>query len=269
MSVRDTTLGVHLRGADFPELSVAEVRYAPKANLASHAHEFTYLSLVLRGGFEERVGTRVELASSASVVVMPSGITHGEHIGPFGARSVTIALKPAFLEKMAGGQQQLGEWRWFHGGPVTQLMLSVYREHLLADEQTGLGLCELFLELLGVISREHKRDDRTTPRCLRVALELLHTRDRNGVRLGDLAADVGKDPAYLARAFRRRMGCTMSEYRRRLWVRQAAHLLAATDTPLGQVALAAGFADQSHLCRVFKAVLGFTPQAYRNLIGPR
>jgi len=269
MPVRNTTLGVRLRGADFPGLSVAEVRYAPRADLTSHEHQFTYLSLVLRGGFEERVGTRVEQACSASVVVMPEGITHSECIGPIGARSLTVALKPSFLEEVAGGRQQLGEWRWFHGGPVTRLMLSVYREHLLADEQTGFGLCELLCELFRVISREHDRDERATPRCLRVALELLHARGRDGVRLGDLAADLGKDPAYLARTFRRRMGCTMSEYRRHLWVRHAAHLLASTDTPLGEVALASGFADQSHLCRVFKAQLGLTPQAYRLLAGPR
>jgi AraC-like DNA-binding protein len=32
--------------------------------------------------------------------------------------------------------------------------------------------------------------------------------------------------------------------------------------------LEAGFAYQSHLCRVFKAEMGLTPQAYRALAGP-
>jgi AraC family transcriptional regulator len=89
------------------------------------------------------------------------------------------------------------------------------------------------------------------------------------VRLAEVADDLRKDPAYLARAFRRQMGCTMSQYRRRVWVRQAAHFLSSTEAPLSEVALKAGFADQSHLCRVFKAELGLTPRAYRILAGPR
>jgi AraC family transcriptional regulator len=100
------------------------------------------------------------------------------------------------------------------------------------------------------------------------AADLLRTRGRHGVRLGEMAAELGTDPAYLARAFRRQMGCTMSAYRRRVWVREAAHLLASTDAPLTHAALEAGFADQSHLCRVFKVELGLTPQAYRALAGP-
>jgi AraC family transcriptional regulator len=100
------------------------------------------------------------------------------------------------------------------------------------------------------------------------ALQLLDARSTDGLRLGDLAADLGMDPTYLARAFRQQMGCTMSQYRRRLWVRQAAHLLASTDTPLSHVALSSGFADQSHFCRVFKAEMGLTPQSYRLLARP-
>jgi len=61
----------------------------------------------------------------------------------------------------------------------------------------------------------------------------------------------------------------MSEYRRRVRVREAADLLASTDAPLTHVALAAGFADPSHLCRVFKAETGLTPHAYRLLAGKR
>src|SRR5262249_21388023 len=98
-------------------------------------------------------------------------------------------------------------------------------------------------------------------------MEVLHARGADRLRLAKLAADVGVEPPYLARAFRQQTGCTMSEYRRRLWVHKAAHLLTSTDMSLSQVALAAGFADQSHLCRVFKAQLGITPQAYRLLAG--
>ena len=39
--------------------------------------------------------------------------------------------------------------------------------------------------------------------------------------------------------------------------------MAASDAPLAQIALAAGFCDQSHLTRLCKDRLGMTPAEYR------
>jgi AraC-like DNA-binding protein len=41
------------------------------------------------------------------------------------------------------------------------------------------------------------------------------------------------------------------------------HLTADSDTALADLAMRAGFADQSHLTRVFKQMTGCTPTAYR------
>jgi AraC family transcriptional regulator len=265
----DSTLGRRVRAVDFRDLVVAEARYAPGNNLPPHAHDFTYLSLVLQGNFEERVGRITETARSASVVVMPRGVTHGECFGPFGARSMTVTLKPRFFREFDAIDLHLSRWRWFHGGSVARIMLRICREHFLDGIAAELGLSELLIELADEIAAQRDCHLTSPRRCVSAALELLRERGISGLRLGDLAREIGADPAYVARAFRRQMGCTMSQHRRRLWVHQAAHLLASTDAPLGQVALSSGFADQSHLCRVFKAELGLTPQAYRSLAGPR
>jgi AraC family transcriptional regulator len=262
--VKDNTLGRQIRGADFQEFSIAETSYAPGARLAPHDHDFTYLSLVLRGGFEESVGRYTELARSASVVVMPRGVTHSECIGPNGARSVTIALKGRFLDNESH-VRQFERWRWFHCGVVSRTMIRAYREYLLADVGSDCEASDFLLELLGAIGGERDLKLGSSRKCVSDTLAVLHARGNRGVRLAELATELGKDPAYLARAFRRQMGCTMSEYRRRVWVREAAHLLASTNAPLTNIAQTAGFADQSHLCRVFKAQLGLTPQTYRRL----
>src|SRR5262249_15904278 len=114
IAVKHSILGNRIRAADFRDFSIAEARYAPGASLATHEHDFKYLSLVLRGEFEERVGRKVELARSASVVVMPRGVAHDECLGALGARSVTLTLKRTFLEKAAVGRLALAQWRWFH-----------------------------------------------------------------------------------------------------------------------------------------------------------
>jgi AraC family transcriptional regulator len=267
--VRERTLGQRIRAAEFVAFRIAETRYAPDARLALHEHDFTYLSLVLRGGFDESVGRNIESARSASVVLMPRGVAHGEHMGPLGAQSFTITLKAPFLKERSRDQGQLENWRWFHGGPVARIMFSAYKEWLLADAATELGLNELLLKLSEAIGGAQELKSGATRRCVSAAVERLHAPTMSMLCLAELAAELGKDPAYLARAFRQRICCTMSQYRRRLWVRHAAHLLASTDIPLAQVALSSGFTDQSHLCRVFKAEMGVTPKAYRDLTGPR
>src|SRR5262245_26386220 len=266
-TVRGTTLGKGLRKSDYRDFSITETCYEPGARLEAHEHDFTYVSLVLRGVFEESVGRQAEVARSASVVVMPRGVPHAECMGPLGARSVTVNLKARFLRGAECAQRELERWRWFHSGPVARIMLRLYQEWLVADAAAELGLGDRLVELPVTISGQRDCTNGSPRRCVAGALERLHSAGNEVVRLADMAVDLGTDPAYLARAFRRHVGCTMSQYRRRLWVREAAHHLASTDTSLGQVALACGFADQSHFCRVFKAEMGVTPQNYRLLAG--
>ena len=83
--------------------------------------------------------------------------------------------------------------------------------------------------------------------------------------LSELAAEVGLHPVHVASTFRRHVGCTVGHYLRQRRVTWACQQLAGTDAPLAEIALEAGFADQSHFCRTFKRHVGLTPAAYRRL----
>jgi AraC family transcriptional regulator len=63
--------------------------------------------------------------------------------------------------------------------------------------------------------------------------------------------------------------CTVGEYVRRLRVEYACRQFARTGAPLVDIALAAGFCEQSQLTRTFKRVTGFTPAEYRRSVRPR
>lgn len=258
-------LGTSLRSADFRQLRAAETRYAACAFIPPHEHEFGYLSLVLRGGFEEKVGQGSQFNSSASVIFMPPGIAHSEQMSPKGARSFTVILKPTLLANHADDLRHLRSCQWFHGGRAAKLMLRAYENFLLDADGAEFALAEDIFQLCSLVKHPEPTSSRLPSRSLRAAVDLLHAQPTSDLPFGELAATVGVDPAYLARAFHRKMGCTMSEYRRRLWVRKAAHLLASTREPIAQVALTAGFADQSHLTRIFKSETGLTPQSYRTL----
>ena len=103
------------------------------------------------------------------------------------------------------------------------------------------------------------------PRWLDRVGELLRDRFAENLSLAEIAAAVRISADHLARSFRRCHGCTLGEYVRRLRVEFACRQLAATELPLAQVALDAGFTDQSHLTKIFKRHMGVTPAAFRNL----
>ncbi len=67
-----------------------------------------------------------------------------------------------------------------------------------------------------------------------------------------------------ARAYRHWRGEGIGEVRRRRRLEAAALLLERDDAGLADVAIAAGFCDQSHMTRAFKQQLGRTPAAIRS-----
>jgi len=207
-------LGTSLRSADFRHLRAAETRYAACAYIPPHEHEFGYLSLVLRGGFEEKVGRGSQSNSSASVVFMPPGTGHSEQMSPEGARSFTVVLKPTFLANTPM-TRHLRSYQWFHGGPAAKLMLRAYQDFLLDADHADFALAEHILEFCSLLNHPDSTSSRLVSRSLCAAVDLLHAHPTPDFSFGELAATVGVDPSYLARAFRRKMGCTMSQYRRR------------------------------------------------------
>jgi AraC family transcriptional regulator len=81
--------------------------------------------------------------------------------------------------------------------------------------------------------------------------------------LDALAQHTGYSTYHFARLFRSTLGESPHQYVLRQRVERAHELLKRPDLPLVEVALATGFAHQSHLTQQFKRHFGVTPSAYR------
>jgi len=101
------------------------------------------------------------------------------------------------------------------------------------------------------------------PRALRNVREFIEAHLEDNISIQALAAAAGLSMYHFARAFKQSEGVSPHHYVVRRRVRRAQDLLAATDLPLSEVALAAGFADQSHCARQFREHVGVTPSSYR------
>jgi AraC-like DNA-binding protein len=101
------------------------------------------------------------------------------------------------------------------------------------------------------------------PRVLRRIHEYIDDNIDQRISVGLLAALANLSVCYFVRAFKQSMGVTPHDYLIRRRVERTKQLLSGTDIPLSQIALAAGFADQSHFARRFRQHVGMSPRDYR------
>lgn len=82
-------------------------------------------------------------------------------------------------------------------------------------------------------------------------------------RIGDLAGHLGLSRQYLRRLFLEHTGMTAKGFARVARLGRGVEALQAGARPAA-AALASGYADQAHMSREFKALVGMTPAAYQN-----
>jgi len=113
----------------------------------------------------------------------------------------------------------------------------------------------------GRLARQLGRPPKS-PAAVRAVRDLLTDRLADPPSLDDLALVTGMSPFTLLRVFRGETGLPPHAYLNQLRVRLARRLLDAGVAP-AEVAAEVGFADQAHLTRHFKRVMGVPPGAYQ------
>jgi AraC family transcriptional regulator len=89
----------------------------------------------------------------------------------------------------------------------------------------------------------------------------------SSVSLKDVPRECGLSLSYFSRAFRRSVGVPPHTWLLQHRIEVAKEKLRDRRLSVSQVALACGFADQSHLTRVFSHMVGLSPAAWRRVIG--
>jgi AraC family transcriptional regulator len=244
------------------DMEVALTTYPPLARMPAHQHDALGVSVVLSGAVEESVGQQTRQAAVGAGVVKPAGTRHANRFGPDGARLLGIGLRgtPAALWTQTGA---LARWTWFRETATLGAAL-----RLAGTAGPGLAppaeLAEaMLLRMADVSAPACRTSGGAPPRWLARVRDQLHADPARVCRISLLAQEVGVHPVYLARSFRRYYGRTVTDYLHQLRVLAAAERLAAGDGAVAAIAADAGFADHSHLCRIFRRTLGVSPTAFR------
>ncbi|MEV2214667.1 AraC family transcriptional regulator [Streptomyces sp. NPDC050997] len=272
MSAREQALWTRARlGRDGPPLDLLTARFDQHV-YAPHAHdEFTIGVCV--GGSEiiDYRGGHIRTGPGSIVVLAPGEM----HTGGPGNATDGYAYRALYA-----GPSLLTDGTLTEGIPH-------FREPLLDDPElaaalrathTELSVCPDPLEtesrlpwLLTALARRHSTA-RATNDTVPGAAHIAHAvRDRLAddllapPSLALLAAEQGLSRYQLLRAFRTTMGIPPYAWLAQYRVHRARGLLESGLKP-AEVAGLVGFADQAHLTRWFRRVLGVTPAAYRNSV---
>lgn len=244
------------------ELTLSETRYGSGAALPTHSHEYACLVFVIEGTFAERCGAVERTASPGMMILRPPGEAHSDRFDRSAGRCLNIEIPPSWHTRA------LETSGTFTGTPFDLLGHRLCDELRHADETSPLAVESILLSLLADAGRASRRPSHPPPVWLARAKDAIHGRMSEQFTLAMIATDVGVHPVHLASAFQRFFGQSVGAYVRHLRIGYACDQLKDSELPLADIALAAGFSDQSHFGRTFKRIMHATPRQYRSWSRP-
>lgn len=150
---------------------------------------------------------------------------------------------------------------------------------LKTEIQTGCLSGSLFGESLGsaiaarlvqnyAVHKPKLKASGLAPSQLKRVTNYIQEHLNQDVSVLDLATLTGMSESYFSRSFKRSVGISPYRYLMQQRVERAKHLLKQKDPEhqsisISKIALDCGFANQTHLTKVFRQMIGTTPRAYQ------
>lgn len=271
---------------------IEAIRFRPAAEEISVPALSNHL-VVLHLGSQVRVAQRVDGGSTVQRLVdryesavMPAGRAsewHWGDLGPGKADSLHLYLAPALIREAAEGAGLDPDLVEIVGGlgprdPQVERIGLMLLPELEVEDPLGSGLfAEALARALAVhLLREHstlgwrgrrvssrKLEGGLSKRALKRATDYVGDNLAGSLTLSEISRAANISPYHFSRLFKESTGLSPHQYVIRERVERAKELLRSTGLPLHEVAALAGFADQSHMGRHLKRLLGVSPTRLR------
>ncbi len=240
------------------DLTVAVCHYGPRERHAPHNDTHSRVSFLITGGYREEGHPGAIQMRPGHVLLKSHRAKHEDQFGDEGAciAAIEFTADDPFLQTT-----DTAVWRQCADGFALR-HASAFLESALSGDQHATRAAGLDLV---AANGDNQIATSIPPAWLARLREELEQCSLATVDVGRRAKAVGAHPAHASRLFRRCFGASITEHAQAQSVRRALEPLAST-APLSEVALAAGFYDQSHMTRVFRRVVGRTPGAHRAML---
>ncbi len=240
---------------------LSEVTHLHPSAIEEHLHVLPFVLLLLEGSYRETSAGRTIVYEPLTLGFHAPGMAHADTIGPNGARMFAVELEQTWQRAIAESGTMPAHLSELHGGEALWLVLRLYGQLGRARDVSALTVESLLYALCACIGKAP--EERRPPPWLAPVVATLHARFSERLELRALARDAGVHPSHLARAFHAFKGRPIGDYVTGLRVQEAARRIASGRDALSDIAADVGFADQSHMTRVFKDLTGLPPAAYR------
>ncbi|WP_454715729.1 helix-turn-helix transcriptional regulator [Caulobacter segnis] len=231
-----------------------------------HSHDDAHFVLATHGRY---ITTAAGPETEGPVLVYnPPDVVHRDRFVDGGGYFLAVSFAPADWRALAdAGRGAAIDALRLTGPPARRAALRLTRSLLARDTET-LSLEGLSLELASQAIMPTSDGDKRPSWLDRAETYLADTFDQP-INVADLAQIAGVHPVHLARGYRRWLGAAPGDRLRTRRLERAADLLMRGRDPIGEIALASGFCDQSHLNRQFVKAYGVTPGEFARLCGRR
>lgn len=251
-------------GAEFPVRSVggaAAVRvvHPGEQRIEAHRHDWPVLSLYRLGAYREEGEGGERLLEGPSVILHPAGAAHADVISDRGLETLVIGFDPSWL-KAAPRLDRGRSYYWTGGMPS---LLSARLARLWLDPRAAPD--RLRQATADFLTAAVAAEAPVAPPWLSRADALVAGGEADAQTI---SRRLDLHPAWLARTYRAFHGEGVREAVRRRRIEKVLSAVRQGGATLAQAAVDAGFCDQSHMNRAFRAVLGRTPlEAIRDRAG--
>ena len=233
----------------------------PRCGLRAHDHPEARLVLPLQHVFESVHARRALPVRAGEALYRPASQSHADRY------DVPVACVVLLLPD-AAGSPRIGDAFVARSAGLAELARALRAEMPADDAAAGLVREGLALAATTLALQRRPLAERGSPAWLRTVVDRLADTSAAAPTLSELGIAVDRDPTHVAETFRRAYGQSVGATLRRLRLERArGALLRDPGRALADVALQAGFADQSHFARHFRRLFGVTPGQYRRRQG--
>ncbi|WP_037151170.1 AraC family transcriptional regulator [Rhizobium freirei] len=250
--------------------SIEAVKAETGHSFPKHTHDQFGIGLVEAGAQASLSGRGMVQAEAGDIIsVNPNEVHDGMPVGDSRAWSM-LYFDPRVIADLLKdiGEGRMGAVEF--PSPVIRNaeLVATFRAlfPLLARKsapQDALLQDGLLLSLVAAVMSEGAQGPRdiAVPAAIGRARELIDDDPAAPLTLAELADVCGLSHFQFLRAFSKATGLTPHAYLLQRRIQEARRLI-AVGTPLAEVAFACGFADQSHMTRLFVRNFGLSPGAY-------
>lgn len=231
----------------------------PPEAVPEHSHEGAHFVLAVDAGYNSAAINNRECNAPMTLVYNPPGTVHRDCFDAENGRFMTIDidadLVPQAIIDPFIVETQIAR---FHSSRVAG--------GLSTNSVDSIEFEDMILAIIADL-KGYRSQGRKAPPWLAKAREAMADLAKDSaLQIRDIAEAVDVHPVHFARVHREHFGCNPGTFLRRHRLAQAASEL-AEGSDLAQVAIEAGFTDQSHMTRAFRRDFATTPARFRRAFG--